>query len=325
MIHRQNYLDIRAYLNHAGRVRQNDPKTVSRYWNALRHLLVWADEYPLIKARSIDPTFPAYLCDRLTPASIAKTLMTARQFFAFAGSEWSRRYKPISDSWIESLVPPRHAHPLARLRVREFWTLENVRKVASIPTETLREERGKVAVCILFLSGMRADALASLPLSCMDLDRNAVYQLPERGVRTKNHKAAVTYLLQVQDILAVVRHWDRKLRSAVHSQNGLGDRYLWYSPLTSDGMDFHLIENAFAERHHVIAEDVKLICARASVPYLSPHKLRHGHAVYALKRASNIAQLKAVSQNLMHESLVTTDQIYGRLINDDVQEIILHL
>jgi hypothetical protein len=31
------------------------------------------------------------------------------------------------------------------------------------------------------------------------------------------------------------------------------------------------------------------------------------------------------SQNIMHESVVTTDQIYGRLIDDDVQDIISSL
>lgn len=61
------------------------------------------------------------------------------------------------------------------------------------------------------------------------------------------------------------------------------------------------------------------------MPYLSSHKLRHGHTVYALKRAQNMGQLKAISQNIMHESVITTDQIDGRLINDDVQEIISSL
>lgn len=61
------------------------------------------------------------------------------------------------------------------------------------------------------------------------------------------------------------------------------------------------------------------------MPYLYPHKVRHGHTVYALKRAHDMGQLKAISQNIMHASVVTTDQIYGRLINDDVQEIISSL
>ena len=84
-------------------------------------------------------------------------------------------------------------------------------------------------------------------------------------------------------------------------------------------------KHAFTGRHNIIAKDIQLICKKANVDYLSPHKLRHGHAVYALKRASNMAQLKAISQNIMHESVVTTDQIYGRLIDDDVQQIISKL
>lgn len=43
------------------------------------------------------------------------------------------------------------------------------------------------------------------------------------------------------------------------------------------------------------------------LPYHSPHAFRHGHAVYALKLAENISQLKAISQNLMHANLSTTD------------------
>ena len=40
---------------------------------------------------------------------------------------------------------------------------------------------------------------------------------------------------------------------------------------------------------------------------------------------SDLAQLKAVSQNSMHASIVTTDQIYGKLVNDDVLDIISSL
>jgi site-specific recombinase XerD len=54
--------------------------------------------------------------------------------------------------------------------------------------------------------------------------------------------------------------------------------------------------------------------------YHSPHKFRHGHAVYALKLAKNIAELKAVSQNLMYANISTTDGIYGILSETDVRE-----
>ncbi len=42
--------------------------------------------------------------------------------------------------------------------------------------------------------------------------------------------------------------------------------------------------------------------------------------MYALKLAKDIAELKAVSQNLMHANISTTDGIYGMLSENDVRE-----
>jgi site-specific recombinase XerC len=61
------------------------------------------------------------------------------------------------------------------------------------------------------------------------------------------------------------------------------------------------------------------------VAYHSPHKLRHGHAVYAIKQARTIPELKAISQNLMHSSLTITDGVYGVLSGLDVANTIAGL
>lgn len=328
MIHRQNYHDVRAYLRHIERVRQNDEKTIKRARAHLRHLLEWADSTPLPKARAIDPTFPAYLLtaradgkdQTLAPASIAKCLTNARQFFAFARAEWTLRYKRISESWIEGLQPPRAVRIESRLTVREFWTLDDVRAVARVSAETLREHRAQAAVSVLFLSGMRADALATLPIHCVRLAQQAIHQLPEHGVRTKNRKAAITYLLNIPDLFTYVQRWDALLRSF-----NLPPASLWYASLSTDGMALRHSTSAPLGRSNLINDDLRLICAKAGVPYLSPHKLRHGHTVYALKRAQNMEQLKAISQNIMHASVVTTDKTYGNLLTNEVHQIIARL
>ena len=56
------------------------------------------------------------------------------------------------------------------------------------------------------------------------------------------------------------------------------------------------------------------------LPHHSPHKFRHGLAAYSLKQANTITDLKAISQNLNHASINTTDQIYSILSEDDVKE-----
>ena len=61
------------------------------------------------------------------------------------------------------------------------------------------------------------------------------------------------------------------------------------------------------------------------LPYHSPHKFRHGHAVYALKNAKDVPALKAVSQNLMHANLSITDGVYGILSETDIKKQIISL
>jgi integrase len=273
--------------------------------------------------RSVDPPYPVYLVTAridgpdgpLSPSSVKKGLEAARHFFQFAREEWPLRYKEIKPSWIELLQPPRSVRLTSRLAVHQFYTLEEVLKLVSVSTETLRQERGQVAAAMLFLSGMRAGALASLPISCVDLVAREIRQLPEMGVRTKNRKAAITYLLEIPELLAVVERWDRRVRT-------LPPEALWYSTLTRDGMTLTSTSVAHGGRGDLLERDLRPICDLAGIPYLSPHKLRHGHVVHALKQAHNMAELKAISQNVMHSSVTITDQVYGRLVDNDIRRII---
>jgi len=61
------------------------------------------------------------------------------------------------------------------------------------------------------------------------------------------------------------------------------------------------------------------------VKYKSVHKLRHGHIVYAMKLAQNMEQFKAISQNVMHENVSTTDKVYAALTGDDVKDVITQM
>jgi hypothetical protein len=70
---------------------------------------------------------------------------------------------------------------------------------------------------------------------------------------------------------------------------------------------------------------MRLLFAKANLPYKSPHKFRHGHAVYALQRARNMADYKAISQNLMHDDIRITDETYTPLLGDEVHDRILNL
>lgn len=78
-------------------------------------------------------------------------------------------------------------------------------------------------------------------------------------------------------------------------------------------------------RASIATRDLKQWLKKVGLPYHSPHKFRHGNAVYSIKMAKDIAALKAVSQNLMHSNLSITDGVYGILSELDGKNQISNL
>lgn len=333
MICRQNYHDTRKWLDYERDVRQVSEKTVSKYRGSIRHLLEWADSTPFTKAHTVRPSYPVHLRGvpvvrdykamgrTLSKATIDLACLIARDFFTWARRDL-RHYKTVEGAWVETLRPGRLA---GVVHERELYTIEEVRAlVVASPGDGLREKREKAAVALLFLSGMRVGAFVTLPISALDLVNLSVKQWPELGVATKNSKAATTYLLNIPDLLDVVRAWDDIVRPAIQPSG------VWYAKL-EDGMGNNA--DALARREAVqsdrrrtgVEKGLRQLCKAADIPYRSPHKLRHGFAVYSIKRARTIADFKAISQNLMHANLSITDGVYGILTAGDVQGTIAGL
>ena len=72
-------------------------------------------------------------------------------------------------------------------------------------------------------------------------------------------------------------------------------------------------------------KDLRMWLDEVGLSYHSLHKFRHGNAVYSLKKAQDVKDSKAVSQNLMHSNLSITDGVYGILSSQDVGEAIKNL
>ena len=188
------------------------------------------------------------------------------------------------------------------------------------PKEGLTGLRDRAAAAMLFVSGMRASAFSSLPISAVDLPSRTVRQFPSLGVRTKNSKAAVTYLLKIPELLAVVEEWDAVVRSK------LPPTAMWYAPLISRwGVPRLSADLPGANRNIMLAKRLGKLQAAIGLPVKSPHKFRHGHAVYGLQHARTMADYKAVSMNLMHNDIRITDAIYAVLSKDEVQSRIAAL
>jgi integrase len=324
LLNRNNWTDIQEFLAYKEKVDQNSIITIERLWCLMRHLIEWAGIKPLTKAHQILPSFPVYLLTArndtinkpLSPASLMKICNYTKMYFRFMKEKHPDRYRSIQPDWIRTLKPSKSHGMESVLPDHSYYSLENVLKIASTPVNSLTQERDRAAVCFLFLSGMRIDAFVSLPINCIDLEKRKIQQIPSKGVRTKNHKAANTTLLRIPELMKIVLEWDKKVRGYYP------DNSPWYPRIKNfnDGLDHSLVISK--DRKNIFAKGLRELCELAGIPYLSTHKLRHGHVVYALKRVKDMAGLKAVSKNVMHSNVGITDSVYGGFLQDDVFDTI---
>lgn len=326
MINRDNYFAVKEYLEYRRQYDLLSDSSVRLEESWLRHLLEWAGPHSLADSPKLQPPYPIYLSTarrdgregQLSRVYLTKLIRTARRFFRWIAVRDSQ-YRKISSVYIETLkVPPVIDVPVER----EAVTIEEIRAIAQADARNLREQRIRAAAVFLFLSGMRVGAFSTLTLETVDLGELTVKQWPSKGVRTKNRKHATTYLLNVPELLEVVQEWDSFLRGHLPPTG------LWFAALEPSTGDLDLTVNAKdvgRYRHVKVRRDLRTWLTRVGLPYHSPHKFRHGHATYSLERANSIADLKAVSQNLMHSNLKTTDELYAILGDDQVRERILRL
>lgn len=327
MVNRHNYLVAKDYLKYMDGVLQLDARSISRYWCYLKYLLIWADESLLSTAGDIRPTFAVYLGTtrldgengQLAPSTLKKVIQTVKRFFLWLKMTYPREYRNLPPTWIDTLRPPRGAQTVVE---HQFITLEEVQRIVDmkIADDDLALRRDRAAAAMLFLSGMRAGAFSTLPIGAVDLPNRTIKQWTTLGVEMKNDKSATTYLLNLPGLLAVVQAWDDLIRAQLPATA------MWYTPVISQwGEQTFSADAPGAHRAIAVNKRVRNLFKVAGLPYQSPHKFRHGNAVYSLQHAKTMADYKAVSMNLMHNDIRVTDSIYAPLASNEVQQRIAGL
>lgn len=321
MIQRSNYLLVRRYLQDLEEVFQLSGSSLGRYRFYLRHLLLWAGETPFQQAAKLRPTFPSYVSNLpgrqvdapLAPVTQKKLIESGKRFFIWAKQNHHKEFGSLSTAWVESLRPPRIRESSAE---HEYVSQEEVLCLVAVPHEDddLALLRDKAAAAMLFLSGARASAFTTLPISTVDLPARILRQWPELGVATKNGKRATTFLLPIPELLTVAQTWDQIVRPRLPAAAP------WYAPISAHwgGQSLDGSEPG-KNRHQALDKRLRKLFDLAGLPYKSAHKFRHGHAVYGLQHAQTMADYKAVSMNLMHEDIKITDEIYAPILSNEVQ------
>jgi integrase len=164
------------------------------------------------------------------------------------------------------------------------------------------------------LSGARDNAIASLNIGHVDLERRTVFQ-DARTVRTKNRKTFTSAFFPVGDeVEAIVRDWIGHLRDDL--QFGPDEPLFPKSRMeVNDSGAFAPV--GLERRHWKDAAPIRRIFRKAfegqGLPYFNPHSFRHTLARLGQRMCKTQEQEKAWSQNFGHEHVRTTLNSYGDL------------
>ncbi len=206
-------------------------------------------------------------------------------------------------------------------------SMEQVRRViASMPAESAIEKRDRALIAFIFLTGARDDAVASLSLKHVDMERRLLDQ-DARTVRTKNRKSFPTWFFPIgDDIEAIVRDWKAYLEEQLLF--GPDDPLF---PKTKVGLEEGQFAPTGLERANWSnADPIRRVFREsfetASLPYFNPHSLRKTLARFGMTKCKGDAEaFKAWSQNLGHDDVMTTFTSYGSVARERQEEIMEEL
>ena len=173
------------------------------------------------------------------------------------------------------------------------------------------------------MTGARDSAIASLKLKHVDLCTDCVDQ-DARDVRTKFGKTFRTYFFPVgDDIRSILVDWIESLRT----EKLFGeDDPLFPATDVAPGSNLLFRAVGLKRAHWSTATPIRTIFREAftnvGLPYFNPHAIRKTLVNLAHKMCKSPEELKAWSQNLGHEKVLTTLMNYGNVSPARQQEVL---
>jgi integrase/recombinase XerD len=257
-------------------------------------------------------------------STVHHTLQAIKEFLAWlhGRDEYRRRIIPANIAYLNLTTgEERQAHATGQ---KQYATLEAYRKALfAMPTGTDMECRDQAMMALMLLTCMRDAAVVSLKLKHIDVARRRVFQDP-RQVKTKFRKTIETVFYPVgEDVEAIITQWVAFL---VNEKQFSPDDPLF--PKTVNGHDAHkhFIPAGLGREPWANATPVRKIFKtafeRVGLPYVKPHSIRDTLTQLAYRLKLNGEQLKAWSQNMGHDSPLTTLNSYGHVTIERQAEII---
>lgn len=251
--------------------------------------------------------------DKLSKATVLTATRHLKVFFQYLVTQKGYRAK-INYSDIEYFNLSEKDTRIANTkRKRNVATVEQVMQtLEGMPCSTVIEMRDRALMAFVILTGARDGAVASAKIKHIDLVEQSFYQ-DARDVNTKFSKTFTTYFFPVGELpLRILAEWiDYLVQELGFKQN---------SPLFPKTKLAHNANQQFEAvgllgEHWSNANPIRKAFAQAfesvGLPYFNPHSFRNTLVRLGERLCRTPEEFKAWSQNLGHESVLTSFYSYG--------------
>jgi integrase len=260
----------------------------------------------------------------LAKATVYSRLMALKAFFQWLALQPGYRSK-ITYSDADYFNPSNHDGRIAKASMpRPTPSLDqSLHGVTSMPAGTELEKRDRALIAFAILSGARDDAIASMKIRHVDLERRTVFH-DAREVRTKNRKTHTSTFFPVgNDFEEMVTDWVSFLKTG--KQFGPDDPLFPATKIAvgPDGLFGAVgLDRAALSNAGPIRRIFRQAFERTGLPYFHPHSFRRTLAAWGERLCQTPEDFKAWSQNLAHEGVLTTFSAYGAVAPRRQAEII---
>jgi integrase/recombinase XerD len=244
----------------------------------------------------------------LTAATLYSTLGALKAFFQWlAGQPGYKSRISYADAEYFNLSK-KEARVATAHRDKDAPTIEQIQHVlTSMPARTDIEKRDRALIAFTLLTGARDGAIASFKLKHVDVGARRISH-DARAVKTKRSKTFTTCFFPVgDDICKILVDWVSFLRTERLWGN---DDPLFPATEVAMGPDQRFAIVGLSRKHWSNATPIRKIFreafANAGLPYANPHSFRNTLAQLAYELRLGPEEFKVWSQNLGHESILTT-------------------
>ena len=323
----------RDYVLYLEEAKRRDPTTADRVLKSIvrfeestlrRDFKSFHRKQAVAFKRRLSEALNARTGERLSKATVHSILRDLHAFFFWlAHLPGYKSHIAYADADYFNLSDKDVAIANARREKRVPTLLQVELALNAMPADTPLDRRNRAVMAYSVVTGARVAALASFRLGDVNLEEGFVDQ-DARHVRTKFSKSFRTILMPVSDVaMSIARAWHEEMNTDV--SRGPQDPLF---PGTEMGLS---AESIFAPQGlgrepwtttGPIRDIFKAAFASAGLPYFNPHSIRDMLVRHIMTLDLPVETLKAWSQNLGHQGLLTTLTSYGSVAGPRQAELI---